>query len=118
MNISNIIKRQIDKTGSNAVLSDGNWTSMPFKCFLESLWRRKSSMFDDDVSMIGVCEGRYYLYIGPLTHDITSLSDEANLIVDGKKFSFMRRNGVKINNEVIYFTGIAREVKEAKYDEY
>ena len=29
-----------------------------------------------------------------------------------------RKNAVKINDEVIYYTGILREIKEAEYDEY
>ena len=118
MNSSLIIKKQLEKIGSDAVLKDGSWTSMPFKCSLDSLWRKKSSTFDDNVNMVGINEARYYLFIGPCTHDITALSDNAILSVNGKNYAFLRKNGVDINNQTIYYTGIVREVKEAEYDEY
>ncbi len=118
MNSALVIKKQLEKTGNTATLVDGTWTSMPFKCSLDSLWRKKSSMFDDNVNMVGTNEARYSLYIGPHTHDITALSDTANLVLNGKKFAFVRKNAVMIGDRVIYYTGIVREVKEASYDEY
>lgn len=118
MNSSLIIKKQLEKIGNVAVLKDGGWTSMPFKCSLDSLWRKKSSTFNDDVNMTGVKAERYYLFIGPYTHDITALSDNAVLSVNGKNYAFIRKNGIDINDETVYYTGIVREVKEAEYDEY
>lgn len=45
-----IIKNHLDKIGIEATLYDGEWNSMPFKCTVNPLWRKKSSAFDDDVT--------------------------------------------------------------------
>ena len=118
MNSAYIIKDQLDKIGSTAVLKDGDWTSMPFKCTVSPLWRKKSSAFDDDVTELGTNEARYHLYLGPKTHNVMEISDNGYLQTSSGKYKFLRKDAVKINDEVIYYTGILREIKEAVYDEY
>ena len=49
-----IIKNHLDKIGIEATLYDGEWNSMPFKCTVNPLWRKKSSAFDDDVTELGI----------------------------------------------------------------
>lgn len=46
------------------------------------------------------------------------ISDSGYLQTSSGKYKFLRKNAVKINDEVIYYTGILREIKEAEYDEY
>ena len=65
MNSAYIIKNQLDKIGSTAVLKDGDWTSMPFKCTVSPLWQKKSSAFDDRVTKVGKNKERYHLFIRP-----------------------------------------------------
>ncbi len=113
-----IIKNQLDKIGITATLNDGEWSSMPFKCTVNPLWRKKSSAFDDSVTSVGVNEARYHLYLGPKTHNILEISDDGFLQSADGNYKFIRKNAVKINDEVIYYTGILREMKEACYDEY
>ena len=112
------IKNHLDKIGIEATLYDGEWNSMPFKCTVNPLWRKKSSAFDDDVTELGINEARYYLYLGPKTHNVMEISDNGYLQTSSGKYKFMRKNAVKINDEVIYYTGILREIKKAEYDEY
>ena len=118
MNSAYIIKNQFDKIGSTAVLKDGDWTSMPFKCTVSPLWRKKSSAFDDNVTKVGTNKARYHLYIGPKTHNIFEIEEDGRLIYNDISYKFLRKNAVKINDETIYYTGILREVEEAQYDEY
>ena len=118
MNSAYIIKNQLDKIGSTAVLKDGDWTSMPFKCTVNPLWRKKSSAFDDNVTEVGTNEARYHLYIGPKTHNIFEIEESGRLIYNDVSYKFLRKNAVKINDEIIYYTGILMEVKEAQYNEY
>ena len=105
MNSAYIIKNQLDKIGSTAVLKDGDWTSMPFKCTVS-------------VTKIGTNKARYHLYIGPKTHNIFEIEEDGRLIYNDISYKFLRKNAVKINDETIYYTGILREVEEAQYDEY
>lgn len=118
MNSAYIIKNQIDKVGVTSILKEGEWSSMPFKCVVNPLWRKKSSAFDDDATPVGINEARYHLYIGPKTHNILEVGNEAYLQIGDVDYEFIRKNAVKINDNVIYYTGILREIKEAKYDEY
>ncbi len=113
-----IIKNHLDKIGITATLNDGQWSSMPFKCTVSPLWRKKSSAFDDSVTSAGINEARYHLYLGPKTHDIFKIGEDGCLKTASGNYKFLRKNAVKINDEIIYFTGILREIKEAEYDEY
>lgn len=116
MNISHIIKREIDKVGSTVYLKNDNWSSTPFKACIQPLWRKKSSAFGDGHLPFGaVCE-RYSLFIGPVTHDITAV--DSLLYRNEEKYEFVRKTPVIVNDDVIYYTGILKEIKEADYDEY
>lgn len=118
MNLAQIVKKQLEKAGSTVCLKDGEWTSTPFKACVNCLWRKKSSAFEDNYTQIGANGAQYYLYIGPASHDITALSDGALLEFDGVCYEFKRRDAVKFCDEVIYYTGIMRRIKEAEYEEY
>ena len=126
MNSAYIIKNQLDKIGSTAVLKDGDWTSMPFKCTVSPLWRKKSSAFDDSVTKVGTNKARYHLYkMGKRVNStdktktrIFEIEEDGRLIYNDISYKFLRKNAVKINDETIYYTGILREVEEAQYDEY
>ena len=113
-----IIKNQLDKIGVEATLNDGKWKSMPFKCTVSPLWRKKSSAFDDSVTSAGINEARYHLYLGPKTHNILEIGEDGYLKTASGNYKFLRKNAVKINDEVIYYTGSLREIKEVTYDEY
>ncbi len=39
-----IIKNHLDKIGIEATLYDGEWNSMPFKCTVNPLWRKKRAV--------------------------------------------------------------------------
>ena len=99
-----IIKNHLDKIGIEATLYDGEWNSMPFKCTVNPLWRKKSSAFDDDVTELGTNEARYHLYLGPKTHNVMEISDNGYLQTSSGKYKFLRKDAVKINDEVIYLS--------------
>ncbi len=117
MKKANIIKNQLDKSAGKVYLSDNEWNSMPFNAFVTHLWRRKSSAFEPEYTELGAVSPEYYLYIGPYNHDITALSDDLLLHMDGSCFEFKRRDAVKFCDETIYYTGILQKLKgEGAYD--
>lgn len=118
MNKPYIIKKQLEKIGNQIYLTDGDWKSMPFKAYIYPLWRRKSSAFEPVYTEIGAESREYYLYIGPCNHDIMVLSEAGRIVYDDVSFSFTRRDAVKVNDEIIYFTGILKRIKESEYVEY
>ncbi|MDD6728275.1 MAG: hypothetical protein PUE08_03530 [Eubacteriales bacterium] len=113
-----LIKRQLERIGNSVYLKDGSWNSTPYKAYIYPLWRRKSSAFEPAYTEVGTNSREYYLYIGPYDHDITTLSDMGKTVFDGNEFTFTRRDSVKIDNEIIYFTGILKKLKENEYAEY
>lgn len=112
MNKSHLIKKQLDKIGSQAYLKDDEWTSMPFNACVFHLWRKSRSNFEPDITEIGKVNRDYYLYIGPANHDITALSGNALLIIGDEKFVFKKRDAVKTGDEIIYYTAAVRRIRE------
>ncbi len=106
-----IIKNHIDKLGRYAYITDDDWTSMPFKVCINHLWRRKSSLFEPEHTVLGKSQSKYYLYIGPYNHDITVLTDNAVLMIENEKFEFKCADAVYFDDEVIYYTGILRLIE-------
>lgn len=118
MKTSEIIKKQLEKIGNAVSLSDGGVTTQEFKAYIYPLWRRKSSAFEPAYTEVGPESREYYLYIGPSKFDITALSAYGEVLFNGFHFSFTRRDSVKCGNEIIYYTGILKKIKEGEYDEY
>lgn len=118
MKSSFIIKNQLKKIGNQIYLTDGEWISSPFSAYIYPLWRKKSSAFELAYTETGIESKEYYLYIGPCDHDITALSDDAEVIYNDCRFCFLRRDAVKISDETVYYTGILKKIKEGEYVEY
>ncbi len=112
MNQEFIIKKQIEMAGKEVRFSEYGWDSAPFRAVVTHLWRRKSSDFEPKFTEIGAAYSQYYLYIGSSEHDITSLSDDALLVMDGEKYEFKCKDAVFFDNRIIYYTGILRALKE------
>ena len=112
-----IIKSQLDKAGRTVYLKDGEWRSVPFKACVSHLWRKKTSAFEPEYAQLGRSFSEYYLYIGPYGHDITSLSGDAVLELDGENYAFKHADAVFFGGEVIYYTGILKRIKGADWDE-
>lgn len=112
MNQEFIIKKQIEIAGQEVHFREDGWNSAPFRAVVTHLWRRKSSDFEPKFTEIGSAYSQYYLYIGPSDHNITLLSDEAVLVMNGDKYEFKCKDAVFFNNKVIYYTGILRVLKE------
>lgn len=118
MKSSHLIARQFEKVGTPVYITEGSWNSTPFNAVLSFLWRKKSSDFEKRQTPIGAVPSEYYYYLGPANHDILSLSDEAVLICAGRKFVFVKKDAVTIGDEVSYYSGVLRLVREAEYEEY
>lgn len=116
MNAQHIIQKEIEALGSTVVLTDGEWSSVPFKAILSPLWRKKSSNFEKRLTEIGNSFMEYYQYIGSANHSITDLSDDALLIFDGEKYEFKHRDKVNADDKVLFYTGILRKLKGDDYD--
>ncbi len=118
MNYGHLIKKQLCKIGVPIYLQDGEWTSMPFHAMINYLWRKKSSSFEPNATPIGLTMQDYYLYIGPKDHDILALSDDALVICGDRKYTFSKRDAVRIDDEVYYYSAILKKVEETEYEEY
>lgn len=112
MNKEYIIRHHIEKLGRSVMLCDGNWNSVVFKALISPLWRKKSSNFESVHTELGSCFSEYYLYIGSSNHDITDLSDNAVLTLDGDTYEFKHRDKVIVDDKLMYYTGILRKLTE------
>lgn len=106
------IKKELRGAGVRACLTDGDWTSMPFYCTLQQTWRKNKSNFESIKTEIGTVSRDYYLFIGPYDHDVTALSDDAVLTINGVRFAFLKREAIRLGDGVIYYTGILKRIWE------
>lgn len=118
MNAQHIIQKEIEKIGSTVILTDGEWSSVPFKAILRPMWRKKSSNFEKRLTELGGSLMEYYQYIGAASHCITDLTEDALLIFNDEKYEFKHRDKVISDNKVLYYTGILRKLKGDDNDEY
>lgn len=93
-------------------LQDGNWISVPFYAVIQPRWKNNKSDFELKETEIGMVSADYYTYIGPFNHNILALSENAVLHADGIKYIFRKRDSVKLENKVLYYTGILKRVWE------
>ncbi|MGN1202223.1 MAG: hypothetical protein ACI4RF_02935 [Eubacterium sp.] len=112
-----IIKKQLDRAGRNVCLKDGEWVSTPFNACISHLWRKKSSAFEPGYTELGKSFYEYYLYIGPYNHDITVLSENGIVEMDGSQFEFKCADAVTFGGQVVYYTGILKRLRGADFDE-
>lgn len=108
MNKANLIKKQLERVGRSLYIKDGEWISTPFYAYVSHLWRKKSSAFEPDYDEAGKGTSKYYLYIGPYDHDITSLSEDAVVELDGRRYEFKNADGVSFSGQTVYYTAILR----------
>ena len=118
MNKEYVIRHHIEKLGRSVILSDGEWNSVVYKALITPLWRKKSSNFENSYTEVGCCFSEYYLYIGSSNHNITDLSDDAILMMDGDSYEFKHRDKVIVDDKLLYYTGILRKLKGDKNYEY
>ncbi len=111
MNTRHIIEKEIENLGATVIITDGEWSSVPFKAILRPLWRKKSSNFEKKLTELGGSLMEYYQYIGSANHSITDLTEDALLIFDGESYEFKHRDKVIANNQVLFYTGILRKLK-------
>lgn len=116
MNKARLIKKGLEKTGRQVVLEDGSWSSTPFYAVLRQKWKSYKSDFEFSETEIGRVSADYCIYIGPYDHDITALSDDAVLCVDGFKYIFKKKETEKIGGETVYYSGIVRRIWEDESD--
>ncbi len=111
MNTRHILQKEIENLGATVIITDGEWSSVPFKAILRPLWRKKSSNFEKKLTELGGSLMEYYQYIGSANHFITDLTEDALLIFDGESYEFKHRDKVIANNQVLFYTGILRKLK-------
>lgn len=118
MNASHIIQKEIERIGSMVMITDGEWSSVPFKAIISPLWRKKSSNFEKKLTVLGGSIMEYYQYIGGANHAVTDLTENALLIFNGDKYEFKHRDKIIAENRVLYYTGILRKLNGDDNDEY
>ena len=112
-----IIESQLSRIGSDAYVYDGERVFPPVRCMISHLWRRKSTAFEPTYTELGRLSREYYLYIGPASFDILSLSEDAYVIFAGNRFSFRNRDAVTVGGRVVYYTGILRKTGKESEDD-
>lgn len=117
MNKQHIIRKEIERLGSTVIINDGEWSSVPFKAIIYPLWRKKSSNFEKKLTELGGNLMEYYHYIGSANHSITDLSEDALLVYDGEKYEFKHSDKSVVDDQVLYYTGILRKLKEDGNDQ-
>lgn len=110
------IRRGLRRVGREVFLADGDWVSVPYYAVLEQRWKSNKSNFESRQTEIGYVSADYYTYIGPSDHDIEAVSENGYLYADGVKYIFKKKERVKMENELIYFSGVVRRVRETEYD--
>lgn len=110
------IKKGLQAVGREVLLADGAWHSTPFYAVLEPRWKNDKTDFENKPTEIGKVRADYYTYIGPYDHNTLALSDDACLYADGVKYIFKKREAVKLQNEVLFYSGIVRRVWDEAYD--
>lgn len=110
------IKNGIKKTGKEAVISDGDWRSMPFYAVIQHHHKNTKTEFEDKLTEIGFVSREYYTYIGPFDHDITALSDDAVIKSGAESYVFKKKEAVTVGSETIYYYGILKKLREGLYD--
>ncbi len=117
MNKAKLIKKGLEKTGRQVTLEDAGWSSVPFYAVIKQKWKSYKSDFEFNETEIGRVSADYCIYIGPYDHDITALSDNAVLCVDGRKYMFKKKETEKLGGETVYYSGIVRRIWEAEDDQ-
>lgn len=114
MNAQYIIRHRIERLGRSVMLKDGEWNSVVFKALISPLWRKKSSNFENAYTELGSSLSEYYLYIGSANHNITDLSDDAVLMLDGEIYEFKHRDKTVVGDKLLYYTGVLRKLRGNK----
>lgn len=105
----------MERYGRSVSLStEDGWHSPQFTAFIQPL-RYKNKMYLEGVhTAIGIHNPGYYLYIGPASHDITRLGEDARLnAFGGERYQIDRAERVTIGEEALYIWAILRSVTEA-----
>lgn len=76
---------------------------------IEQTWKRNKSRFEKSNSEIGRYFQGYYIYYGPASFDITSLSDEDTVEIDGESYYFVQSESVKAGNIIQYYRGVLKK---------
>lgn len=107
------ITKFMDRYGRAAYFTDADdWSSSTFHCFIQPL-RYKNKMYLYGVNtQIGFNAQGHYLYIGPPTHDLTKLSDDAELHVGDESFRIDRAEKVYCGEKLYYIWAIIRTIVE------
>lgn len=107
-----VIKNQLCRVGNTARLADGDYLSMPFFCTLQQTWRKNKTNFEKSHTPLGLVSTDYYMYIGPFDSDITALSDSGELVIQGERFEFLKKEAVLMGDDVLYYTGVVKKIVE------
>lgn len=86
------------------------WVSTPYKAVMQPL-RYKNKMYLEGIhTEIGINNEGYYLYLGPASHDLTKLSEDAWLIVNGVKHEIVRAEKVYCGEKPVYIWAVMRTI--------
>ena len=107
------ITQFINRYGRSAKLTQNDgWESTPFHCFLQPL-RYKNKMYLYGVNTrIGYNAQGYYLYIGPPEHDLTALTEDAQLHVGSERYRIDRAEKVYCGEKLYYVWAVVRTIVE------
>lgn len=112
MEIRDKIRTAMNRHGQTVHFIDKDWTSTPFKAFVQSV-RYKNKMYLKDVNTpLGLANQDYFLYIGPYDHQLSQLSAEAVVRQEENKYVVVKSECVKFGNKVCYVWAIMQRLWE------
>lgn len=105
---SKIIAQYIKRLGQECIVKHANGDEDSVFAVLQPVWRKAKSKFEGVNSPIGEVKNDYYIYIGPVDYDITTLGKKDTLICDNKRFFFERAEKSMVSNIPHYCTGVLK----------
>ncbi len=105
---SSVIEQYLKNIGQSVILiKNGKPTEV--SAVIEQTWKRNKSRFEKSNSEIGRYFQGYYIYYGPASYDITSLSEDDTAKIDGESYYFVQSESVKAGNVVQYYRGVLKK---------
>jgi hypothetical protein len=109
------LNRLFEKFGRRVRVAsvDESWQGNLYRAFIQPL-RYKNKMYLEDKRVpLGIGDMSYYLYLGPASHDLTTVDpDEYMLKADDEKFFITRAERLYFSNDVSYIWAVIKRAKE------
>lgn len=112
MKLDSIIEKQLKRLGKPIVLCRNGQCST-VTAVTEAAWKRNQHHFEDNETRAGKYYQEYYHYIGPASYDVTTLQNNDYALMEGKKYRFIKSEGVYVGGNLLYYRAVIKKMEEA-----